>query len=223
MKLIKTKIDNVFWLIRGKKYLVTKNLSPGFSVYGEKLFRYKGKEYRQWIPQRSKLAAAIYKKFEPIPLKEGYKVLYLGAASGTTMSHVSDIVGKSGKVWGVDIAPRVLRDLIFVCERKKNMYPILADASLPETYSNIVPKVDFIYEDVAAPNQIDIFIKNCDMYLKKGKYAMIAIKARSIDVTSPPKEIFERAKKEIGEFYNIINSKRLEPYHKDHIMILVKK
>ena len=43
------------------------------------------------LPFRSKLAAAILGGVENIWMKPGSKVLYLGAASGTTVSHVSDI------------------------------------------------------------------------------------------------------------------------------------
>lgn len=50
-------------------------------------------EYRAWNPFRSKLAAAILGGIDQIHIKPGAKVLYLGAASGTTVSHVSDIVG----------------------------------------------------------------------------------------------------------------------------------
>ncbi len=226
LKLVEAGIDNVYWLFKNKKrkVLVTKNLTPGFSVYGEKLYRIKGVEYRQWIPNRSKLAASIYKKIEKVPIKEGYKVLYLGAASGTTISHVSDIIWEEGITYGVDIAPRVVRDLVFVAKRKRNIVPILADASKIELYSFIVPKVDFVYQDIAAPNQVDIFIKNVDYFLKNGKYGMIAIKARSIDVSRPPAEIFKESEKILKEHgYEIVDKKRLEPFHKDHIMILIRK
>ncbi len=226
MRLVETGINNVFWLIRDKKkkVLVTKNLTPGFSVYGEKLYRIKNTEYRQWIPGRSKLAAAIYKGIKKVPIGEGDKVLYLGAASGTTISHVSDIIWKDGVAFGVDIAPRVVRDLIFVAQKKRNIVPILADASRTEIYKGIVPMVDFVYQDIAAPNQVEIFIKNVMEFLKDGKYGMIAIKARSIDVSRPPSEIFKESEEKLKEVgLKVVDKKRLEPYHKDHIMILIKK
>lgn len=225
MKVLKTDINNVFWLVRkGKRILVTKNLTPGYSVYGEKLYKIGGVEYRQWIPNRSKLAAAIHKRIKKVPLDEGYRVLYLGAASGTTISHVSDIIWESGVAFGVDIAPRVIRDLVFVAKRKKNIVPILADASRIELYEFLVSKVDFVYQDIAAPNQIDIFVKNVENFLKENKHGMIAIKARSIDVSRPPSEIFRESERKLKEMgYKIVDKKRLEPYHKDHIMILIKK
>ena len=46
-----------------------------------------------WNPFRSKLAASIVGGIEAIYMKPGSKVLYLGAASGTTVSHVADLVG----------------------------------------------------------------------------------------------------------------------------------
>lgn len=63
-------------------------------------------EYRVWNPFRSKLGAAILGGVDQIHIKPGAKVLYLGAASGTTVSHVSDIVGP---VWFF------LAILLFVC------------------------------------------------------------------------------------------------------------
>ncbi len=71
----------------------------GESVYGEKRVSIESGEvgekieYRVWNPFRSKLAAAILGGIDQIHIKPGSKVLYLGAASGTTVSHVSDIVG----------------------------------------------------------------------------------------------------------------------------------
>ena len=55
-------------------------------------------EYRAWNPFRSKLAAAIVGGIEHIHMKPGSKVLYLGAASGTTVSHVSDLVGPVSQI-----------------------------------------------------------------------------------------------------------------------------
>ena len=72
--------------------VATKNLTPGISVYGEELIK-EDDEYRVWNPFRSKLAAAILGGVDQIHMQPGSKVLYLGAASGTTVSHVADIVG----------------------------------------------------------------------------------------------------------------------------------
>lgn len=72
---------------------------PGESVYNEKRISIENKatnekvEYRVWNPYRSKIAAAIIGGVSELFIAPGTKVLYLGAASGTTVSHVSDIVG----------------------------------------------------------------------------------------------------------------------------------
>jgi len=223
MKISKSKWEGIFFIENGKFRPATLNLVPGFSVYGERLIKDQGKEYREWDPYRSKIGAAIMNNIKDIPIHEGDNVLYLGASTGTTASHVSDIVGKNGKVFCVDISPRTTRDLIFVCEKKKNMIPILADASKVEEYEFIVEPCDFVFEDVAAPKQISILIKNCDKFLKPKGYAMIAIKSRSIDVTKDPKEIFDEAERELNKFFEIIDKKRLEPFEEDHIIFLLRK
>ncbi len=212
---------NIF--IDNKGNLYTKNLIKGQTVYEEKLVNYNGEEYREWIVSRSKLAAAIKKNIGMVPIEVGDKVLYLGIASGTTASHISDIIGLKGIIYGVDIAYRVLRELAFILEKRKNIIGILSDASYPERYLHVVPKVDLIYQDVAQPHQIRIFINNVDLYLKNKGYAFLAVKSRSIDVSKDPKIIFEEVKKSLEEHgMKIIKMVRLEPYHVDHAMFLVQ-
>jgi len=221
MKIEKSAIPGVFWLENGKKHPATINLVPGIRVYGEKLVTEEGIEYREWDPYRSKIGAAIMRSVD-LPIKAGDKVLYLGVASGTTASHVSDIVGAKGKVYGVDIAERTMRDFIFVAEKRKNLLPILSDAQKPENYM-FVGTVDFVFADVAMPNQTEILIRNCDAFLKKGGYAMISVKARSIDVNAKPSDIFAEEEVSLKQHFEIIDKKRLEPYEKDHIIFLLKK
>jgi fibrillarin-like pre-rRNA processing protein len=133
--------------------IATMNLSPGKTVYGERLIKIDKIEYRLWDPFRSKLAGAILKGVKNQPIKPDCKVLYLGAASGTTASHVSDIVGNKGYVYCVEFAPRSIRDLIDnVCRFRNNMAPILADARFPAQYSSFVESVDVIYCDIAQPD-----------------------------------------------------------------------
>ena len=88
------------FIAEGKEsLLVTKNLVPGEAVYGEKRISIDGGvegtkvEYRVWNPFRSKLAAGVLNGLDNIAIAPGKKVLYLGAASGTSVSHVADIVG----------------------------------------------------------------------------------------------------------------------------------
>jgi fibrillarin-like pre-rRNA processing protein len=216
---------NVIWVsledkVGGGEKLATLNLAPGQRVYGEKLVQFSGNEYRVWDTYRSKLAATIAKGEEEIPLEPGSKVLYLGAASGTTASHVSDIVGQEGIVHCVEFSPRVMRELVAVCEYRKNMFPVLADARFPEKYRMLVDQVDVIYQDVAQPNQSEIMVKNARMFLKDGGHGFLAIKARSVDVTKEPSEIYKKEIETLKQSFEIKTVVHLEPYDKAHVMIL---
>ena len=173
--------------------LFTRNLAPGHKVYDEFLVEDNGIEYRSWNPHKSKLAAAIHNKIAQTGIKTGQSLLYLGAASGTTVSHVSDIIGPEGQLFAVEISPTVMRDLVFMSEQRSNIAPILADASKPESYFHRVFQVDTVYQDIAQRNQAEIFIKNLQ-FLKKGGFAVLCIKARSIDVTKRPKDVFNQVK-----------------------------
>jgi fibrillarin-like pre-rRNA processing protein len=208
---------------KGKRLvLLTKNLVPGKKVYGENLVQEKDAEYREWDYTRSKLAAALAKDISQIGIKENDIVLYLGAASGTTVSHVSDIVGKDGFVFALDFAPRVVRDLIFVAESRKNIAPILADANKPDTYSSLVSEVDVIYQDIAQRNQPEIFIKNLK-YLKKDGFALLCVKARSIDNARKPRLIFQEVRTFLDKQVTIVDYRELDPFEKDHCIFVCKK
>ena len=204
----------------GTMRLATKNLVPGHRVYGERLFRLEGVEFREWNAFRSKFAAALLNGLAEQPVREGHSILYLGVASGTTASHVSDIVGPRGRVYGVDIAPRVLREFLMVADARKNLLPILGDARKPQEYRHVVELVNGIYADIAQPDQAAIVADNADMFLMDGGYLLLAIKARSIDVTKEPSEIYRREVNTLKERgFEIIDVVHLEPYDKDHAMI----
>jgi fibrillarin-like pre-rRNA processing protein len=203
--------------------LATKNLSPGFRVYGEKLVKDGEDEYRMWDIYRSKLAAAIHKGLKEMPIKAGSSVLYLGAATGTTASHISDIVGEEGVVFCVEFAQRSMRDLLQVCERKQNMFPIMGDARQPQDYSEGIGKVDVIYQDVAQPDQDSIFLKNSQLFLEKGGWGMIAIKSQSIDVTKEPRIIFEKFVAKVGSEIEVTDQINLAPYDLEHLFIAGRK
>ncbi len=204
----------------GKVFLATLNLTPGRTVYREPLFQVGSEEYRSWNPTRSKLAAAIMNGLKKVPIAPGSRVLYLGVASGTTCSHVSDIVGEGGHVWGVDFSARPLRDLIDnVARYRRNISPILGDARSPQSYSAIVPKVDVVYADVAQPDQADIVVKNARLFLREEGWALLAVKSRSVDVTRPPAEVYEE---QVGGLrangFEVSEVVELEPFERDHAM-----
>ncbi len=207
----------------GSVRLATKNLAPGKKVYGEWLFRIGDEEYREWNSYRSKLSAALLKGIKELAIREGSRVLYLGAGSGTTPSHVSDLVGPKGIVYSVEFAPRVVRELITVAEVRKNIIPILGDARFPNKYAHVVDYADIIYADIAQPEQASIVNVNAKYFLRDGGYLYLAIKARSIDVTKEPDEVYQR---EINTLikggFEIIDVVHLDPYDKDHAMVFAR-
>ncbi|MGQ9624816.1 MAG: fibrillarin-like rRNA/tRNA 2'-O-methyltransferase [Candidatus Bathycorpusculaceae bacterium] len=209
----------------GAQRLATKNLTPGRNVYGERLVHYEGVEYRLWDAFRSKLAATILKGVKIVPIKPSHDVLYLGAASGTTASHVSDIVGEGGHVYCVEFASRAMRELVNnVCAYRRNMIPLLEDARLPERYAVFVrSKVDDIYCDIAQPEQAKVLADNADLFLKNSGWVMLAVKAQSIDVTKEPSEIFRQEVKVLeSRGFHIVDIVHLEPYDKAHAMIVAQ-
>ena len=214
--------DVIRWMvIDGEKHLATLNLVTGNNVYGEKMVKYKKDQYRIWDPFRSKLAGALKKGLRKLPIANGTKVLYLGASTGTTVSHISDIIGSSGIVFAVEPAVRVARELIEnVASKRRNVVPIVEDARKPQSYFSVFGKVDVVYCDIAQPDQTDIAIGNCRVYLKPRGALLIIIKTRSIDVTMEPKAVIvqEAKRLEMNGFHidQIIN---LDPFDKDHGII----
>lgn len=209
----------------GAKRLGTLNLTPRRNVYGERLIRFESAEYRVWDAFRSKLAAAILKGLTNVPIKPDHQVLYLGAASGTTASHVSDIVGEKGHVYCVEFASRSLRDLVEnVCTYRLNMLPILEDARIPEKYLMFVRgKVEDIYCDIAQPEQARVLADNADYFLKEHGWIMLAVKAQSIDVTKEPSEIYKSETRILEKRgFQVAEVVHLEPYDKAHAMIVAQ-
>ncbi len=219
------KFPNVFEHETDKgRNLYTKSLLPGTKHFGEFVLNEAGSEYRFWDPFKSKLAAALAKRLAQCGIKEGDKVLYLGASHGYTPSFMSDIVGAKGFLFCLDSSPRVVRDLFFITELRTNMVPILADANQPKNYQHLVCKVDIVYQDVAQKNQVEIFLKNTDLYLKGGGFGILAIKARSVDVTKNPKVIFKEVMLQLEEHHmTVVDHRLLDPFEKDHALFIVKK
>jgi len=217
--------EGVF-IAKGKEdALVTKNMVNGESVYGEKRVAVEdenGKiEYRVWNPFRSKLAAAIMGGLDDIHVKPGTKVLYLGAASGTTVSHVSDIVGPEGLVYAVEFSHRSGRDLINVAKKRTNIIPIIEDARHPQKYRMLVGMVDAIFADVAQPDQARILTLNANYFLKNEGYIVMSIKANCIDSTAEPEAVFAgEVEKLKQEKVRPIEQVTLEPYERDHAVVV---
>ncbi len=200
----------------GQKRIATQTVVP-LPVYGERIVE----GYRIWDPFRSKLAALFLKIRPSLGLSRDSKVLYLGAATGTTVSHVSDIV-RDGIVYAVEFSQRAMRDLLRLCTDRDNIVPILADASKPQEYCALVEPVDMVYQDVAQRCQAEIATLNSALYLKHGGSLVLMMKTRSIDVTASPKEVYSS---EIEALNGLVvqDSIDLLPYHHDHWAVVAKK
>ena len=211
-------------VFRDKDKLFTENLKEckGQKVYNEKLIKYGDKEFRSWNPYRSKLAAAILNGLKDIEIASESKVLYLGAATGTTVSHISDIV-KNGVVYAVEISPIAGKSLLQLSKKRCNIIPILSDASHPDRYTSLVPTVDFIYQDISQRNQAEIFVRNVKMYLKKNSQSILMVKSRSIDVSLKPKDTYSLIADDLKKKgFEIIDIVDLQPYEKDHAAIVIQ-
>ncbi len=189
-------------------------------VYGEKIIEQDNTKYREWNPNRSKAGAAV-KNGMQLDLDQDLEVLYLGAASGTTVSHFSDILSE-GFVFGVEYSDTVIRDLVHVSEERENIAPILANARNPEEYQELVQEVDYLFQDISQKDQAEIFIKNAEKYLEKDGQALLSIKAQSISSSRDPEKVFKEVKSKIEEYFDLINEIRLDPYEKDHLMLKLR-
>ncbi len=221
-KILPQGIFEVFTDFKKRKLFSKSLLRPAQSHFGERLVREAGETYREWDPKRSKLAAAIMKGAHNTGIRPGNFVLYLGASHGYTPSHISDMIGKDGMMFAVEFSPQVLRDLVFMSYDRTNIAPILADANRPEQYAPRVSQVDVVFQDIAQRNQAEIFMKNCDLFLKEGGFGLLAVKARSINIKKSSKQIFEEVREVLEKKYIIADFRDLDPFEKDHCMIIIK-
>lgn len=224
------------YIVKGKDdALATKNMVVGESVYGEKRVSVevpehkqnadsviKDKiEYRFWSPFRSKLAAGLVGGVQNCWIKPGGKVLYLGAASGTTVSHVSDLVGPTGVVYAVEFSPRSGRDLVNLAKKRTNIVPIIEDARHPAKYRMLLGMVDCIFADVAQPDQARIVGINAKAYLKTLGHYMISIKANCIDSTQAAAVVFANEVEKLRQHELTPREQiTLEPYERDHCFVI---
>jgi fibrillarin-like pre-rRNA processing protein len=206
----------------GRK-IYTENLIKGKKVYGEKILKIKGKEFREWNPFRSKLGAGI-KKGIASPIKKGMKILYLGAGEGTTISHISDIIKEKGLIVGIDVSAKAMHKLIELSNERKNLIPFLEDASNVEKTKKELNEIefDFLFQDISQKNQTEIFLENAKAFLRKGKPAMISIKAKSISQKNS-KKILREEKNKLEKEFLVKQSVYLEPFQKEHLLVYCKK
>ena len=185
----------------------------GEPVYGEPT----DGAWRAWDARRSKLGAMLELEMAT-GLAGGETVLYLGAAAGTTVSHVADFAGPT---YAVEFAPRPMRDLLDVAASRNRLFPLLKDARSPETYAHIVEPVDVIVQDVATRGQAAVANTNARFLNENGRLLAV-IKARSEDVVAAPSDVFERELDTLRESYEILETERLEPFHDSHLGVVAR-
>lgn len=219
MALRRTGFEGVF---TDGSWFFTRNLVPGVAVYGEGLARDGGTEFRKWDANRSKLAAYLKKGGTAWPFRASTSILYLGAGSGTTASHLSDVCA-DGTIVAVEISPRSFRDLVSVAERRRNLLPILGDATKPASYRDRAGRVDVLYQDVAQRDQEGIFLANVPL-LRDGGTGFLVVKARSVDVAARPDTVYEAARSALARGgLEVVDVRPLDPFETDHAMIVVRK
>ena len=215
-----------------EELLCTLSFAPGENVYGEKKIQIEDSnkktedghpiklEYRVWNAFRSKLGACIINGIGSIYICPGAKVLYLGAASGTTVSHVSDIVGETGTVYGIEISERSGRDLTNMAKKRPNIIPIIEDGRKPWRYRAMMSMCDVIFADVAQPDQARIIDINAQYFLKAGGGFVFSIKANCIDSTADPNAVFNQQIQELKKAgFRVKEKVTLEPYERDHCVV----
>jgi fibrillarin-like pre-rRNA processing protein len=188
--------------------------TQGAPVYGEPTTD----GWRRWDPSRSKLGAMLALGMDT-GMTGGDSVLYLGAANGTTVGHVADFAGPT---YAIEFAPRSTRDLVDVAADRPNLFPLLKDARTPETYAHVVEAdLDVIVQDVATRGQARVAVENRQFLADDGRLVM-AVKARSEDVTSDPADVFGAVRADLTGAYEILESRRLDDYHLDHLGIVAR-
>ncbi|MFB6159413.1 MAG: fibrillarin-like rRNA/tRNA 2'-O-methyltransferase [Candidatus Nanohalobium sp.] len=200
--------------------LYTVNAVEGKDVYGEQLYSREDREFRAWHGNRSKAAAAALNGVD-LEIERDDEVLYLGASTGTTVSHFSDIL-EDGFIYAVEYSETVIRSLVNLAEQRENIAPILGDARNPEEYSDLVRKTDIVFQDISQSDQPEIFTKNAEKYLKKDGTGLLAVKAHSISTSKDEEQVFTEVKHKLKEKFDIKAEKRLEPYEKNHLFLKLK-
>ena len=197
----------------------TESLAGEASIYGERSLARREGRFRGIEPGRSKLGAALVRGLnDPLP-RPGERWLYLGAASGTTASHVADLVGPSGAVYAVEMSVRPFLRLLRTAEAYPNLAPILADARVWEAYSGLVPSVDGLYADIAQPDQVAILRENASEFLRRGGSVLFALKTASMGRERSPEEHLALAVRELRGEFTLAPPLRLDPFHRQHYFL----
>jgi fibrillarin-like pre-rRNA processing protein len=215
-------MDPTEWpgVFREGRDLFTVNRVPGEKVYGEALVTKGGVEYRLWDPFRSKMAALLLRGAPPRLWDRVRCVLYLGAAHGTTASHLSD-VWPEASIFVVEKSPTSFAPLLALARRRTNLFPILGDAQLPERYQAEVGTVDLLYQDVAQRNQAAIFTENARAALSPGGLGLLMLKVRSVTQRRPSAAIVREARNELERTGLRVQAEvGLAPFSREHVALI---
>ena len=204
---------------RDGRDLYTVNRTPGTSVYGEALSTVDGVEYRAWDPFRSKLAAFLLKGAPPDVLGRPRTVLYLGAAHGTTVSHLSDLWPEA-TVFAIEKSPTSFARLLALARQRPGLVPILADAQLPERYQADVGAVDLLYQDIAQRNQAGIFVENARACLSLEGRGILMLKVRSVTQQRPTATVVREARAALSAAHlAVAYETALVPFSREHVAL----
>jgi fibrillarin-like pre-rRNA processing protein len=204
----------------GRFSLWTVALADGGPVYGERILERSDAALRRFDPSRSKLSAALLKADDLPPPAPEQTWLYLGAATGTTASHLADLVGRSGRVYAVEKSVRSFVRLVALAERYPNLFPVLADARRPEEYLGLVPPVDGLYADIAQPDQVAIVRANAREFLRAGGRLYLALKTASMGRERTAEEHARDATDALRADFTVRAPVSLEPFHRRHFMVV---
>ncbi len=210
-------------VFREGRTLYTRNADPGRRVYGEPLRVADGVEYRAWDPFRSKLAALLLRGAQPDVLRPPAAALYLGAAHGTTVSHLAD-AWPSTEIFVVEKSPTAFAPLLALARRRPNLLPILGDAQLPERYRADVGEVEFLYQDIAQRDQARIFLDNASVMLAPSGSGVLMLKVRSVTQRRPAEAIVRDAVAELGRGgCRVASRPGLAPFSRDHAALVIAR
>ncbi len=208
-------------VFRDGRELFTVNRNPGTKVYGESLATADGVEYRAWDPFRSKLAAFLLKGAPADVLGRPRTVLYLGAAHGTTASHLSDLWPEA-TIFAIEKSPTSFARLLALARTRPGLVPILADAQLPERYQADVGAADLLYQDIAQRNQAGIFTENARACLAPRGRGVLMLKVRSVTQQRPTAAVVREARSTLSAAHlKVAYETELTPFSREHVALAV--
>ena len=203
--------------------------TPLYMKKGRHLLTHHDGKERVWDPTTSKLAAALFNGLVHFRLERTSAVLYLGASTGTTVSHLSDMIGdgndgdRGGIIYAIEFSERVFRSLVSLAAERTNIAPLLMDARLPERYAWI-EQCDLLVADVAQPDQTDIAVRNATMFLKPAGTLLLSVKSQSIDVTKARQVVYEEERQKLeAAGFRVLQTVDLEPFEQKHALIAARK